>query len=112
MCDVGLSLKPIGGIQANTTFPSKVLEYSESGLLIVSTDISDVKKLFGQLAIILYSNEVAYLVKELKKIVSDRKTYREMALKGKEMLLRTCSEEIVSDELLNFLFENKVDSYG
>ena len=44
---VGLSLKLSSGVYSQSTFPSKVIEYAEYGLVVCSTEISDVRKLFG-----------------------------------------------------------------
>ncbi|MBT0571751.1 glycosyltransferase [Curvibacter sp. CHRR-16] len=47
-CDVGLALKLNEGALAHTTFPSKVIEFAAAGLLVLSTDISDVRKVMGE----------------------------------------------------------------
>lgn len=105
-CDIGLSLKPIGGEQADTTFPSKVVEYGEHGLLIISTDISDVRKILFDGAIFLPDNGPEKLIDHLKKIVEHPKVYAEMALTGQKFLLENCAKNIVSRQLSNFFFKN------
>ena len=103
-CDVGLSLKPIGGLQAHTTFPSKILEYGEAGLLIVSTDISDVKTLVGEGSVILQENSADSLIEQFKVIANNQNEYRKLALRGQKILFKACSEGNVSANLLKFLF--------
>ena len=55
--DVGFALKPVGGDLADTTFPSKVIEYATYGMLVITTDISDVRKVLG--------NDGAYFLKSM-----------------------------------------------
>jgi glycosyltransferase involved in cell wall biosynthesis len=64
-CAVGLSLKRIGGNFAETTFPSKTVEYAENGLAIVATDISDVRLLFGGSALYVERDDPEQLVAHL-----------------------------------------------
>jgi hypothetical protein len=45
--DVGLSLKMPGSNLVATTFPSKVVELASHGLLVLTTDVSDVGVLFN-----------------------------------------------------------------
>lgn len=53
---VGLSLKKVGEDYADTTFPSKTVEYSAAGLHVISTDISDVRRVLGPMGTYLSSN--------------------------------------------------------
>jgi glycosyltransferase involved in cell wall biosynthesis len=111
-CDVGLSLKPIGGLQAQTTFPSKILEYGEAGLLVISTDISDVKMLVGEGSVILQENNVACLVDQFKIIANNQNEYRKVAIRGQNILFGACSEDIVSIDLIKFLFKRSTAKNG
>lgn len=63
-CQVGLALKLAAGPLADTTFPSKIIELANAGLLVVSTDISDVRKIFGDGALFLVP-ETAQVLAEL-----------------------------------------------
>ena len=45
--DVSLALKKVSGPLSRTTFPSKVLELAGSGHHIITTDVSDIKKVLG-----------------------------------------------------------------
>ncbi|WP_156120235.1 glycosyltransferase, partial [Aeromonas finlandensis] len=81
--DIGLSLKPVGGIYADTTFPSKVVEYSSHNLLVISTDISDVKSVLGQNgACYLNGNEADELIDCLKRLIDNRELINSIAMAG------------------------------
>ena len=99
-CDVGLSLKPVGGIQDVTTFPSKILEYCENGLLVITTNISDVNALLDQNAFFL--NENRSIVPELHNIVMNRDDAAFRALAAQKLLANRLSDNKVSLELFNF----------
>ena len=59
ICHIGLSLKLPGTLYATHTFPSKVHEYCNSSLLCISTDISDVKALYGS-SLLYVDPNIAY----------------------------------------------------
>lgn len=103
-CDVGLALKPVGGILANTTFPSKVIEFAGSGLLVLSTDISDVRRLFGDGALYLERNDPELLIKQLAEIIADRDAAERCAIQGRESVERHCSMQRAGEDLRCFLF--------
>ena len=69
--DIGLSLKPVGGAYADSTFPSKIIEYAENGLMVVCTDVSDIRILFRDCVKYLTSNDPA----ELAKLIIDTTSY-------------------------------------
>ncbi|WP_413493790.1 glycosyltransferase [Shewanella baltica] len=104
-CDVGLALKPVSGELANTTFPSKVIEYASAGLLVLSTDISDVRKLFDTGAVYLESNQALELVNAIEKIYNDRVFARETALIGHNVIKSKLSSIDVGNQVKNFIFE-------
>jgi glycosyltransferase involved in cell wall biosynthesis len=73
-CDVGLSLKLPGTTYGMYTFPSKVFDYVSNGLAVISTDISDVKDIFGDSVIFVENSQVPYafqLYNHLVEIVSN-----------------------------------------
>jgi glycosyltransferase involved in cell wall biosynthesis len=106
-CHVGLALKPNGGPLANTTFPSKVIELAALGLLVVTTDISDVKKvLTNNGAIYLDKDNPKELIKILKWIESNRPESSTIANAGKNLVLEKCSQEAIKNTLVKFLFFN------
>lgn len=99
-CDVGLSLKPVGGVQDVTTFPSKVLEYCENGLLVITTNISDVNALLDQNAVFL--NENRSIVPELHNIVMNREGAAHKALAAQKLLANKLSDIKVSQDISKF----------
>lgn len=103
-CDVGLALKPIAGVLADTTFPSKVIEYAGAGLLVLSTDISDVRRLLGSGARYLERNDPELLIERLAEIASDRGAAEYCANQGRAAAERYCGPQQAGNELREFLF--------
>lgn len=104
-CDVGLALKPVGGVLADTTFPSKVVEFASSGLLVLSTDISDVRLLFGDGARYLEHNDPELLIERLSEIVHNREAAIQCAALGQDSVMDRCAPLRAGEELRQFLFE-------
>lgn len=106
-CDVGLALKPISGALANTTFPSKVVEYANSGLLVISTDISDVRHVLGNNgAIFLSTDSEDEIIKAFDKVIHDMVWSRKTAEEGKNNVLNLLAPEYASNKLIDFIFRN------
>lgn len=106
-CDVGLALKPIIGSLANTTFPSKVVEYANSGLLVISTDISDVRHVLGaDGAIFLSTDSEDEIINAFDKVIHDIAWSRKTAEEGKNNVLNLLAPECASNKLMNFIFRN------
>ena len=101
-CQIGLALKPVGGPLADTTFPSKVIEFAGSGLLVLSTDISDVRSLLGDGALYLEQNDPELLIKLLASIVSDAAS--RCAQRGRMAAERRCAPSRAGQDLRQFLF--------
>ena len=104
---VGLALKPNSGVLAHTTFPSKVIEFASHGVLVVTTDISDVKKVLADGAIYLMNDHPQHLIDKLRWILENRKEANDLALKGKRNVAETCSPKIVGKKLEQFLFDTE-----
>lgn len=102
---VGLALKPNSGVLAHTTFPSKVIEFASHGILVVTTDISDVREVLSDGAIYLVEDNVQNLVDKLHWIAKNREEANDLALKGKRNIAETCSPKIVGKKLKQFLFD-------
>lgn len=102
--DVGLSLKLNNGPYANTTFPSKVIEYAAAGLLIVTTDISDVRKILGDGALYLEQDEPADLIRHFEFISTDASKAFEHAKIAQNSIKEICAPKLVSIKLCNFIF--------
>jgi glycosyltransferase involved in cell wall biosynthesis len=103
-CQIGLALKPVGGVLADTTFPSKVIEFASSGLLVLSTDISDVRSLLGEGAHFLERNDPDLLIEQLGKIVEDRRSAEFRAIQGHLAVEQQCAPQAAGVALRNFLF--------
>lgn len=103
-CEIGLALKPVSGPLADTTFPSKVIEFAGSGLLVLSTDISDVRRLLGEGARYLERNDPELLIERLAAIVADREAAARCARLGRQAAEHHCSPTRVGEELRQFLF--------
>lgn len=103
-CNIGLSLKPVGGVQADTTFPSKVIEFAASRLLVLSTDISDVRHVFGDSARYLERNDPELLIERLAEIVCNREASVRSAQKGHREVINRCSPQQAGRALRQFIF--------
>ena len=101
---VGLALKPNDGALANTTFPSKVIEFASNDILVLSTDISDVRKVLGDGAVYLETDDVDLLIEKFRWIIENGRTARSIALAGMKAAEAACSEENVGHMLNEFLF--------
>ena len=103
-CEVGLALKPINGALADTTFPSKVVEFASAGLLVITTDISDVREVLGDGALYLTSNDPQELVNLLQSVVENRTRTASCAKVGQQMVLQRCSPYQAGRTVANFIF--------
>jgi glycosyltransferase involved in cell wall biosynthesis len=102
---VGLALKPNQGNLANTTFPSKVVEFASNDILVLTTDISDVRKILGDGAIYLDVDNVDSLIEKFRWIMENKDDARHMSLRGMKAASAVCSPENVGRMLSDFLFE-------
>lgn len=74
--DIGLSLKLINGDYSDTTFPSKTIEFGEFGIYIISTDISDVFKIFENRISYIKDNDPYQIVQNIIYLYQNRKSLR------------------------------------
>ena len=102
--DIGLSLKLATGPFADTTFPSKTFEYVENGLLLVTTDISDVRAVFGNDALYLQADDPQELADLLLNVARDWPESAAMAARASAALHSEYNERDVGFRLRNFLF--------
>ncbi|NVZ21660.1 glycosyltransferase [Pseudomonas costantinii] len=102
-CSVGLALKPVGGPLADTTFPSKVIEFSEAGLLVISTDISDVRAVLGSGAMYLTSNDSRELADLFQKIVEDPEESLACARQGQQSVVARCAPQLAGQAVFGFI---------
>lgn len=104
--DVGLALKLNAGPLANTTFPSKVIEFAAEGLLVLTTDISDVRSVLADGARYLTRDEPRELIEALENIVKNRPMARECAQSGLRRVKAQCSPRSSGQTVANFIFGN------
>ena len=102
--DVGLALKPNSGALASTTFPSKVVELASAGLLVLTTDISDVREVLGEGAVYLERDDSALLAIRLRSIADAPKKAAATASLGTQAVAARCSPDRVGVALRRFLF--------
>lgn len=102
--DVGLSLKLNKGPFANTTFPSKVIEYAANGILVLTTDISDVRKVLGDGATYLNLDEPSELINLIKNITLDSQRSLDRSLAGYNAVKNICLPKLSGKRLSKFIF--------
>ncbi len=100
---VGLSLRLSSCEMGATTFPSKVVEYAEHGLLVLTTRASDVPMLFGKDALYLEEETAQALAALLASLPGQRESLRNTAIRGRERVLRACAPEVVGRDLRRLL---------
>lgn len=102
--DVGLSLKMPQSAFNATTFPSKVIELASLGLLVLTTDISDISLLFDDAsAAILRVAQPAELASLIADIASAPEHYAHTAQAGQRRIVERCSRHAVGQRLVAFL---------
>jgi glycosyltransferase involved in cell wall biosynthesis len=105
--DIGLSLKLTDGPYAETTFPSKVLEFAANGILVLTTDISDVKKVFGDAGALYLKKDSQNLQALIQQAVEDPVRMVEIAGEGQHRITRMNSVERVRKSLTQFIFQGQ-----
>jgi glycosyltransferase involved in cell wall biosynthesis len=106
-CDVGMALKPNMGWLADTTFPSKVIELASAGLLVLTTNISDVKLVMGNGAVYLNRDDPLALIDCLRWIVENPQRAAKTATDGNLSVRSHCSMEMAGLKLSNYIFRSK-----
>jgi glycosyltransferase involved in cell wall biosynthesis len=103
-CQVGLALKPRSGTLAQTTFPSKVIELAGAGLLVLTTDISDVRAIFRHDGAVYLDDESgAGLAERLRWIAESRGEAQAAALVGMQRVREACDPALAGHSLRRFL---------
>ncbi len=103
---VGLSLRLADYEMGATTFPSKVVEYAEHGLLVLTTRASDVPMLFGEEALYLEEESARALAALLSSLPGLRRSLRNTAIRGRERVLNACAPEVVGQGIRRLLVRN------
>jgi len=106
-CHVGLSLRLSNYEMSTTTFPSKVVEYAQHGLLVLTTRASDVPMLFGEEALYLEEESAQALASLLASLPRLRESLRNIAIRGRERVLKTCAPEVVGHGIGRLLVQNR-----
>jgi glycosyltransferase involved in cell wall biosynthesis len=102
---VGLCLKLSSSDLGHTTFPSKVIEIASSGMLLLTTRVSDVSRLFSdEEALYLTSETPEGLADALHWLLNHRDFAAAMALRGSAKIHSTCAPERVGQDLKHFFF--------
>jgi glycosyltransferase involved in cell wall biosynthesis len=101
---VGLALKPNSGPLAQTTFPSKVVEFASHGILVLTTDISDVRAVLREGAIYLETEDARSLVEKLRWIVENPTEAAAVASLGTQAVAAVCGPQVVGSMLSSLLF--------
>lgn len=102
--DVGLSLKLVGGSYADSTFPSKTIEYAENGLMLISTDINDVRSIFGNSVHYLTTNSPAELADLILTASKNPKKTRMLGHQVQQVVNEQLSYPQVGEMLKHFFF--------
>jgi glycosyltransferase involved in cell wall biosynthesis len=108
--DVGLSLRLFGHEYSVTTFPSKTIEYAESGLLIISTDISDVRAIFADAAWYLTANDPQQLADLIVKAAANPAEVRDCGRRAQQIVDERLSFETAGARLRDFFFDGTASS--
>jgi glycosyltransferase involved in cell wall biosynthesis len=105
--DVGLSLKLPDGPYANTTFPSKVMEFAVNKVLVLTTIISDVQKVFGESGALYVKGDIPNLQALIRQIVENPAQMTCIANEGHQRITSMNSVNKVRKSLTRFIFEGK-----
>lgn len=104
LCDVGLSLKIPNREITLTTFPSKVIEITTNGLLLISTKASDVPKLFdSRSAVLLSEPTVDCLYAAIMSALRDKIGMRKIAMRGKNKAMKLFNPNTTGMQIINFI---------
>jgi len=107
-CSIGLALKPNAGGLADTTFPSKVTELAGAGMLVLTTDISDVRDVLGEGAVYLVRDDPALLAECIAGILRDRRGAAAVARLGQANVAHRCARLPAARRLASFVSGNGV----
>lgn len=103
-CDAALSLKLPASSISSTTFPSKVVEITSEGLLLVATSVSDIPALFGPDQIVLLEDPTAdSFTSQIRYILDNRPAMTELAKRGQQRARSLFSAASVGAHLLKYL---------
>jgi len=104
---IGLSLNLGSSDLGYTTFPSKVIQIASSGMLLLTTRVSDIPRLLNEEEALYLSAETPQaLADALHWILSNREHAAAIASRGKSKIKHICSQEQVGRKLKSFFFSS------
>jgi spore maturation protein CgeB len=102
---VGLCLKLGASELGETTFPSKVIEIASAGMLLLTTRVSDVPRLFSDEEALYLSSETPLdLANAIHWLLAHREQAAAMASRGAIQIQAVCAQSRVGRDLKNFFF--------
>lgn len=107
-CHVGISLRLSSYEMAKTTFPSKVIEYANNGLVLLTTKSPDIPRIFGNSAIYLEEETPDALAKLIASLPNRVAELEEKSLHGMQLVRDYCGSDRVGRNMVNF-FSNASD---
>lgn len=106
--DVGLCLKLPSSEMGRTTFPSKVVEITALGMLLVSTRVSDVDLIFDTgSAVLLESEAPEELASVLAAIARERTRFVGIAQRGRQRAIERFSDASVGERVVRFVLDTQ-----
>jgi len=105
---VGMSLRLSNFEMGATTFSSKVIEYAEHGLLVLTTRSSDVPTLFGETAVYLSEETPAGLAYLITGLIESREYLKDLANSGRSRVNEICSPLKVGSEIKKMLLAEQL----
>ncbi|MBC8147725.1 MAG: glycosyl transferase group 1 [Bacteroidetes bacterium] len=102
---VGLSLKKTDGLYSNSTFPSKIVEFSSNNMLVIATRICDVEKTLGHDGALYLDSDCPYdMIRKIKWVVQNKEQSKKIASQGKKNMNLFTDPMISAKEISDFLF--------
>jgi glycosyltransferase involved in cell wall biosynthesis len=106
-CHAALSLKLPESEMAMTTFPSKVVEITSHGLLLISTKASDVPLLFdASSAVLLPEATPAALASAITSVAGDLPAMQQVARRGQERAMELFESRHVGKRIVDFVMNS------
>ena len=102
-CHLGLSLRLSKYQMSKTTFPSKIIEYVNNDLFILTTHNKDIQNIFGENVAYLKNENSTSLAKKLISITSNKKLLKSHSIKSLNEIRKRYDEKKYGRKLLNFL---------
>jgi hypothetical protein len=107
-CHAALSLKLPESEMAITTFPSKVVEITSQGFLLISTKASDVPRLFdASSAVILPEATAGALAGAIMSVLADPMGMQQVAKRGQARALELFESKAVGKRIVDFVLYEK-----